>query len=242
MADRLKIMTQKFSQSIILLITTAWLLVATYLIFLYAPQEMTMGEVQRIFYIHVPAAWTAFLAYFILFGASVAYLWKRSPGADALAQACGEVGFTFCTVVLVTGPLWAKPVWGIWWTWDARLTSTFVLWLLFVSYLMLRSYVLNPGRAATLAAVVAIIGFVDVPIVYMSIRWWRTQHPQPVIGGGEGSGLDASMWLTLLVSCGAFLCLFSYLVRQRLMLAELRRGLSTLRREWGPGILKEERG
>jgi heme exporter protein C len=203
---------------------------------------MTMGEVQRIFYIHVPAAWTAFLAYFILFLASVTYLWKRSPAADALAHASGEVGFVFCTVVLVTGPLWAKPVWGIWWTWDARLTSTFVLWLLFVSYLMLRSYVLNPGRAATLAAVVAIMGFVDVPIVYMSIRGWRTQHPQPVIGGGEGSGLDASMWVTLLVSWGAFLCLYAFLVRERLALAALQRELSALRREWSASAAKEERG
>ena len=235
-------MTKGFSQSLLLTVTTAWLLVATYLIFLYAPQEMTMGEVQRIFYIHVAAAWTAFLAYFILFLASAAYLWKRSPGADALAHACGEVGFVFCTVVLVTGPLWAKPVWGIWWTWDARLTSTFVLWLLFVSYLMLRSYVLNPGRAATLAAVVAIMGFVDVPIVYMSIRWWRTQHPQPVIGGGEGSGLDGSMWVTLLVSWGAFLCLYAFLVRERLALAALQRELSALRREWSASAAKEERG
>ena len=235
-------MTKGFPQTLLLIVTTAWLLVATYLIFLYAPQEMTMGEVQRIFYIHVAAAWTAFLAYFILFLASVAYLWKRSPGADALAHASGEVGFVFCTVVLVTGPLWAKPVWGIWWTWDARLTSTFVLWLLFVSYLMLRSYVLNPGRAATLAAVVAIMGFVDVPIVYMSIRWWRTQHPQPVIGGGEGSGLDGSMWVTLLVSWGAFLCLYAFLVRERLALAALQRELSALRREWSASAAKEERG
>jgi len=142
----------------------------------------------------------------------------------------------------VTGPLWAKPVWGIWWTWDARLTSTFVLWLLFVSYLMLRSYVLNPGRAATLAAVVAIMGFVDVPIVYMSIRWWRTQHPQPVIAGGEGSGLDASMWVTLLASWGAFLCLYAFLVRERLALAALQRELSALRREWSASAAKEERG
>jgi heme exporter protein C len=235
-------MNPRFSSAIHLALTIVWLLIALYMIFLYVPQEMTMGEVQRIFYYHVPAAWTAFVAYFILFLGSARYLWKRSQAADDLAHACGEVGFVFCTVVLVTGPLWAKPVWGIWWTWDARLTSTFVLWLLFVSYLMLRSYVLSPGRAATLGAVVAIIGFVDVPIVYMSIRWWRTQHPQPVIGGGEGSGLDASMWLTLLVSWGAFLCLFSYLVRQRLALAEMRRGVSALRREWSLGISKEERG
>jgi heme exporter protein C len=235
-------MNDRFPPAIHLAVTITWLLIACYMTFFYAPEEATMGEVQRIFYIHVPAAWTAFLAYFILFLGSVAYLWKRSQGADDLAHACGEVGFVFCTVVLVTGPLWAKPVWGIWWTWDARLTSTFILWLLFISYLMLRSYVLSPGRSAILAAVVGIIGFVDVPIVYMSIRWWRTQHPQPVIGGGEGSGLDPAMRLSLLVSWGAFLCLFAYLVRQRIALGAARRELSQVRRVLDPEILKEARG
>jgi len=213
-----------------LLVTLVWFMVALYMVFLYAPQEATMGEVQRIFYIHVSSAWTAFLAYFLVFIGSAGYLWKRSPGADHLAQAGGEVGFVFCSAVLVTGPLWARPVWGIWWTWDARLTLTFVLWLLFVSYLMLRRYVSSPGRAETLAAVVGIIGFVDVPIDYMAIRWWRTQHPQPVMAGGEGSGLDPRMWVTLLVTWGAFLCLFAYLMRQRLWLAEAGRQLSAIRR------------
>lgn len=213
-----------------LVLTLVWMLVAFYLIFLYAPQEVTMGEVQRIFYIHVSSAWTAFLAYFLVFFGSVGYLWKRARFADELAQAAGEVGFVFCSGVLATGPLWAKPVWGIWWTWDARLTSTFVLWLLFISYLMLRSYLIDPGRASLLGAVVGVMGFVDVPIVYMSIRWWRTQHPQPVIAGGEGSGLDPRMAVTLLVTWGAFLCLFSYLVRQRLWLAEARQELVALRR------------
>jgi heme exporter protein C len=213
-----------------LIATLLWIFVALYLIFEYAPEEVTMGEVQRIFYIHVPSAWTAFLAYFIIFLASVRYLWKRSARADDYAQAAGEVGFVFCTCVLVTGPLWAKPVWGIWWTWDARLTSTFVLWLLFIAYLMVRSYVESPARASVLAAVVGIIGFVDVPIVYMSIRWWRTQHPQPVIGGGEGSGLEPAMRLTLLVAWGAFLCLFSFLMRRRLRVAELARELREVRR------------
>ncbi|MFB3922217.1 MAG: cytochrome c biogenesis protein CcsA [Terriglobia bacterium] len=224
-------MKRKLSLTIHLFIALVWILVALYMIFYYAPEEMTMGAVQRIFYAHVPSAWTAFMAYFIVFLASVHFLWKRARWADDLAYSSAEVGFVFCTCVLVTGPLWAKPVWGIWWTWDARLTSTFVLWLLFVSYLMLRSYVINPGRAAVLAAVVGIVGFVDVPIVYMSIRWWRTQHPQPVIAGGEGSGLDPRMWVTLLVSWGACLCLFAYLVRQRLRLAEVRRELTTRRRE-----------
>jgi len=224
-------MNKTFPPILHLLLTLAWLGVASYAIFLYAPQELTMGEVQRIFYIHVASAWTALLAYFLIFLGSVRYLWKRQDSADDFAHAAGEVGFVFCSGVLVTGPLWAKPVWGIWWTWDARLTLTFVLWLLFVAYLMLRSYVVNPGRAAVLAAVVGIIGFVDVPIDYMAIRWWRTQHPQPVIAGGEGSGLDPRMWVALLVTWGAFLCLFSYLLRQRMRLARLGREVARTRRE-----------
>ena len=220
-----------------LVLTLGALWVAGYMIFLYAPREATMGEVQRIFYIHVSAAWTALLAYFLIFVGSIGYLWKRSPGADELAQGAGEVGFFFCTGVLVTGPLWAKPVWGIWWTWDARLTLTFVLWLLFVAYLMLRSYVVIPGRSAVLGAVVGIIGFVDVPLDYMAIRWWRTQHPQPVIAGGEGSGLDPRMWTTLLVTWVGFLLLFSYLLREYMRLAALRREITELRQarasSWG---------
>jgi heme exporter protein C len=223
-------MKRAFPPTLHLFLTFLWLCVAGYMIFLYAPQELTMGEVQRIFYAHVASAWTALLAYFLIFLGSVGYLWKRTNFADDFAHGAGEVGFVFCSCVLVTGPLWAKPVWGIWWTWDARLTLTFVLWLLFVAYLMLRSYVVNPGRAAMLAAVVGIIGFVDVPLDYMAIRWWRTQHPQPVIAGGEGSGLDPRMWITLLVTWGAFLCLFSYLLRQYMRLAALRREIAQLRR------------
>ncbi len=225
-------MIQKiFHPTVHLVVTLVWMTVALAMIFLYAPQELMMGEVQRIFYIHLPSAWIAFVAYLVIFLGSVGYLWKRSQEADEWARAAGEVGFVFCSCVLVTGPLWAKPVWGIWWTWDARLTSTFVLWLLFVSYSMLRSYLVNPARAASLAAVVGVIGFVDVPIVYMSIRWWRTQHPQPVIFGGEGSGLDPRMWATVLVSFGAFFCLFLYLFRQRIWLLRAERELSALRRQ-----------
>ena len=214
-----------------LAVTLVGFVVALYMIFLYAPRELTMGEVQRIFYIHFPSACTALLAYFFVFLGSTAYLWKRSHVADDFAYASAEVGFIFCCCVLVTGPLWAKPAWGIWWTWDARLTSTFILWLLYIAYLMLRSYVVNPGRVEVLSAVVGVIGFVDAVIDYMAIRWWRTQHPQPVIAGGPGSGLEPRMWLTAFVAWGAFLCLFAYLVRQRMALAELRRGVGALRRE-----------
>lgn len=168
-----------------------------------APTEQTMGEVQRIFYYHVPSAWVAFLCFFVNFLASIWYLIKRSVRTDAIALACAEVGVVFCTIVLITGPLWARPVWGIWWTWDARLTSTLVLWLIYVSYLILRRYG-EGGQTPVIAAALAIFGFVDVPLVYMSIRWFRTQHPQPVIGGGEGSGIHPAMLHALLMNFLAF--------------------------------------
>jgi heme exporter protein C len=222
-------MIKKFPMWLHFALTLGGLVVTLYMIFLYAPEEMTMGEVQRIFYVHVSCAWTALLGFIIIFIASIIYLMKRSQLADELAHGTAEVGFIFCTCVLVTGPLWAKPAWGVWWTWDARLTLTFLLWLLYVSYLMLRSYLVNPGRAANLCAVVGIIGFVDVLIDYMAIRWWRTQHPQPVIMGGANSYLDPKMALTLAVSLSAFTLLFILLVRIRLRLAGMRRELSEIR-------------
>src|SRR5437868_4581469 len=141
---------------------------ALYQALVVAPTERTMGEVQRIFYYHVPSAWTAFLLFFVNLGASVAYLIWRNPKADALAVAAAEVGVVFCTVVLVTGPIWARPVWGIWWTWDVRLTTTLVLWLIYVSYLVLRRFS-DSSQTPTLAAVLAIFGALDVPLVYFSI-------------------------------------------------------------------------
>src|SRR5215510_11535574 len=153
-----------------------------------APTEETMGDIQRIFYYHVPSAMVAFACFFANLAASLLYLKNRKPATDAFALATAEVGVVFCSVVLVTGPLWAKPVWGIWWTWDARLTSTLLLWLIYVSYLLLRRFSTS-GQAPVLAAVLAVFGSLDVVFVYMSIRWFRTQHPQPVIAGGEGSGL-----------------------------------------------------
>jgi heme exporter protein C len=213
-------------------ITLVWILISLYLIFIFAPNELNMGNVYRIIYVHVSSGWSAFVGYFLVFLGSVRYLWKRSEAADDLAYAAAEVGFIYCSCVLITGPLWAKPVWGIWWTWDPRLTLTFVLWLLYVAYLLLRSFFVNPAQAALLSAVVGIIGFADVPIDYMAIRWWRTQHPQPVILGGPNSGLPPRMEITLFVTVGAFLCLFFYLLRQRLALAKARRELGLLRREF----------
>jgi heme exporter protein C len=179
-----------------LLMTLGLLGYGFYVALYVVPTEATMGNVQRIFYYHLPSAWLAFLFFFSNLIASIVYLVsrrsnpQRALGADAVASASAEMGVIFCTIVLVTGPLWARPVWGIWWTWDARLTSTLVLWLIYVSYLLLRNFAAGP-QMRTLAAVLAIFAYVDVPIVYMATTWWRTQHPSRVIGGG---GLDPSMW------------------------------------------------
>lgn len=203
------------------LLTLALLSYGLYMALVVAPTEATMGDVQRIFYYHVPSAWVAFLCFFVNAVASVWYLIKRSETADAIALSTAEVGVVFCTIVLITGPIWARPVWGIWWTWDARLTSTLVLWLIYVAYLMLRRFSVS-GRAPVLAATLAVFGFFDVPFVYLSIRIFRTQHPQPVMGGGEGSGLDpvmlkAFMWNMIAFTVYGILVMW---IRYRLEIAE----------------------
>ena len=158
---------------------------------------------------------------------------KRSSNADALAAASAEVGVVFCTIVLITGPIWARPVWGIWWTWDARLTTTLVLWLIYVSYLILRRFAAG-GQTQVLAAVLAIFGFVDVPIVYMSIRWFRTQHPSPVMGGGENSGLDPAMLHAFLWNLLAFTCVGIVLVAARYRLQKMENQVEVRARATGP--------
>src|SRR5215469_1140379 len=174
-----------------------------------APTERTMGDVQRIFYYHVPSAWTAFLLFLINFVCSVVFLIRRNTKADILALVSAEVGVVFCTVVLVTGPIWARPVWGIWWApGDIRLTTTLVLWLIYVSYLVLRRFS-SSAQTQMLAAALAVFGALDVPLVYFSIWFFRTQHPQPVIGGG--GSIDPRMLHVLLINWLAFLC-FAFLV------------------------------
>jgi len=212
----------KSSNLVLLALVIVMMIVANYLIFFYAPIESEMGIVQKIFYYHVPLAWNSFLGFFVVFFASFRYLSTRDRKWDIRAVAAAEVGVLYTTLVLITGPIWAKPVWGIWWTWDARLTLTLVLWLIYVAYLMLRHYVDNPEKRATLSAVVGIVGFIDVPLVYFAIRWWRTQHPQPVIAGGDDSGLDPQMAATLYFCFFAFLVLFYFLYRRRVALEQLR--------------------
>jgi heme exporter protein C len=207
--------------TIFALITLALLSYGLYQALVVAPTEATMGNVQRIFYYHVALAWTAMDLFLANFIASIIYLLRRKPAADALAYAFAAVGLVYATAFLITGMLWARPVWGIWWTWDARLTSALVLWLIYASYLMLRRYT-TAGQNPVLASVLAIFGAVDVVFVYMAIRWFRTQHPQPVIGGGEGSGIDPRMFFALMVNVAAFHCLAGLLIALRYRLERVR--------------------
>ncbi len=175
---------------------------------------------QRIFYFHVPSAWLGFLAFFVVFCSSVAYLSTRNRKWELISVASAEIGVLFISLVLITGPIWAKPVWGIWWTWDTRLTSSLVLWLIYVAYLMLRRYLPDGSKRANLSAVVGIIGFIDVPIVYYSIRWWETQHPKAVMASGDGS-LAAPMFFVFMFSLATFTLLYVYLMRKRYQLLVL---------------------
>ena len=182
---------------------------ALYLVFIYVPTEQTMGAVQRIFYFHVPIAWVAFLAFFIVFIGSIMYLWKRQRRWDFIAGASAEVGIVFTTLVLVTGSIWAKPIWGVWWVWEPRLTTALILWFIYVAYLVVRSYATEEARGARFAAIVGIVGFIDVPVVAMTITLWRTQHPGPLI---FESGLAPAMLLTLIVCIFAFTALYAILL------------------------------
>src|ERR1700674_6121248 len=205
----------------ILAVLTAGLLsYALYEALVVAPTDQLQGDVYRIIYYHVPSAWTMFIFFLVNFVASVVYLIRRNPKADAGAVAAAEVGVVFCTVVLVTGPLWARPVWGIWWTWDIRLTSTLVLWLIYVSYLILRRFS-QGDQMPVLASALAVFGALDVPLVYFSIWIFRTQHPQPVIGGG--GSIDPRMLHILLLNWVAFLCFAALVCWSRYRLEILQR-------------------
>ncbi len=192
---------------VLLMITLALLAWGTYQALVVAPPEATMGDAQRIFYYHVPAATAASILFWTNFLASVWYLWKRSPKADALAVAGAEVGVVFFGVVLISGPIWARYAWGTFWVWDARLTTSLILWLLYASYLVLRNSS-ETGSTSVLAASLAVFAAMDMPIVYMSNRWFRTNHPQPMIGTPN---LNPEMQHVLLWNMLAF-CMFALLI------------------------------
>jgi heme exporter protein C len=196
--------------------------VGIWMAFGYAPTDRVQGDVQRIFYVHVPMAWLSYLAYAVIFVGSVGYLWKRDLRWDRLARSSAELGFLFTTLVLLTGSLWGRPIWGAWWQWEARLTTTLVLWFIYLGYFLARSYAGDRDRAARFSAVIGIIGAIDIPIIHQSVVWWRTIHPEPVVLDTSGPNLPNSMLYTLLVMFVGFTLLYVYLLTQRVWIEQVR--------------------
>ncbi|HQK22265.1 MAG TPA: cytochrome c biogenesis protein [Candidatus Latescibacteria bacterium] len=191
--------------------------ISLYLIFVATPLDAELGFTQKIFYFHVPCAWITYLAFFVGSGSGVAYLLRRSRRWDHLAHASIEVGTVFTTLVLVTGPLWARPAWGAYWVWDARLTTTFVLWLIEIAYLLLREFVEEPEKAARFCAVLGLLGALDVPVIHFSVVLWRGLHPEAVVLSQRGfaSGLPADFLVALVVSLATFTVLFGVMLSLR---------------------------
>jgi heme exporter protein C len=199
-------------KAMILMVGVAAILLARdlYVMLLKLPDEALQGAIYRIIFFHVPAAWTAFLCFFGAMAASIGYLKSKKLKYDAFAAAVTEVGLAFGAANLITGMIWGRIIWGVWWTWDPRLTSMLVGWLIYAGYMMLRRAIEEPTERARLASVLSIFAFADVPIIFFSIKWWRTQHPQPVVWGG--GSMDPSMfrmlftnWIPLLLLAGIFL-------------------------------------
>jgi heme exporter protein C len=205
-------------------LATAAMLGAGAVIFLFAPQDALQGPVQRIFYLHVSCAITSFFCFGLVVAGGALFLWRESWAADRLARSAAVVGLVLITVTIAMGIVWAKPIWN--WdpsqTWDARFTSTVLLWLIYAAYLSVRKFAV-PGRAAMrLSAVVGIVGFIDVPIVYGSVRWWRTLHPGPVLDAPGGPALPAAMMVTFVVTLAAVLFLAAVLVAIRYRVEAIR--------------------
>jgi heme exporter protein C len=198
--------------------TTGAMVVALWGVFIHAPEEVVMGAAQKIFYFHVPAALVTYAGVVLLLVGSMGYLWTRERDWDNLARAATEVSLLFCTLVLVTGPIWARPAWGAWWTWEARLTTTLILWLLLLACLMVRDYADNRDLGARLAAIVGIVAAVDVPIIHKAVQWWRGQHPI-IFAPDKSDGLASAMRTSFMICMLAFFLLFGLLVALRFRLA-----------------------
>jgi heme exporter protein C len=211
------------------LAAAATLVCTFWMIFFYAPTEREMGIVQRIFYVHVPSAWVAFLAFGIVALCSVGYLWLRDERLDAISVAAAELGVVFTTIVLITGPLWGKIAWGAWWVWEPRLTLTLLLWFIYVGYFILRGAADSPERGKRFAAILGVVGAVDIPLIHMSVQWFRSQHPKPVIMKPEGPSAAPEIVQTLLVSLLAFTLLFFSLLMARYLVARLQERVDAVR-------------
>ncbi len=225
-------MTGKRSAVALGLATLMLMTASLWMVFDYVPTEADQGIVQRIFYFHVPCAWVAFVAFGLVALAGVFYLWLGQQLWDDLGYAAAEIGMLFCTLVLVTGSLWAKPIWGTWWTWDSRLTTTFVLWLIYGAYLLMRAMSEDSPTVARFAAVLGIVGALDVPVIIVSVRLWRTIHPAVLVTRQGEHGLeDPRMLATLLVATIAFSLLFAWLLWLRVATLTARSRIATMHRE-----------
>lgn len=218
----------KIMDRILLGLSTIGIVVLFALVFLVIPEEKTQGFVQKIFYLHVPVAWVSFLAFGVTGYRGLRYLMSRDLAHDRAAASSAEIGVIFVSLALITGSLWGRPVWGIWWTWDLRLTTTFILWLLYISYLILRRAVADRERRAMLSAVVGLLGFLDVPLVYAANRVKASQHPAPVVGGGENSGLAPEFLVTLLLGVFTMTVFYFLLLRIRTELAAIEDDIESL--------------
>ncbi|HEY8326227.1 MAG: cytochrome c biogenesis protein [Ktedonobacterales bacterium] len=201
----------RYGELALLALTTIGMLLTIWAAFIYAPTEAVEGPVQRIFYVHVPLAWISYLAFFFVLVGSVMYLWRRDERWDTFARVNAEIGTVFTTLVLISGSLWGRAFWGAWWVWDERLTTSLLMWFIYVGYLALRAYTGRTAQGARAAAVVGILGFIVTPINYMSVKWWRTLHPDQVLPLGGTPQLPASMIVALMISLVAFTLLYALL-------------------------------
>jgi heme exporter protein C len=196
-----------------------------------SPPDDLQGELVRLMYVHVPAAWTAFLAYAVTFAASLGWLWRRHPGLDRLAAASAEVGVFFTGLAIALGSIWGKPTWGVWWTWDARLVTTALLLFLYLGYLALRRATPDPPARARRAAVFGVVAFAQVPLVHFSVLWWRTLHQPPTVLRPGDPSIDHTMLAALLLNVAAFTLLYALLVRARARLAAAEEELDAAEEE-----------
>jgi heme exporter protein C len=199
---------------------------------LRAPPDAYQGDAQRIMYLHIPSILTAYLSFFLVFVGSCLYLWKREKRDDILAYSAAEIGVLFTALTIIEGSIWGRPTWGVWWTWDARLTLTAILLLIFVGYLMLRSLIEEESRAASAAAILGIIGFLDIPLIHMSVYWWRTLHQPPSIlrpDKAPWENIHPTMLTALAINFAAFILLYFYLLSLRFRLGEMTEAIKTHR-------------
>lgn len=210
------------------LLGSALFVVLLWMVFFWVPTEAVQGVVQRIFYVHVPSAWVAFMAFGVVALSSVMYLWLKDERFDRAAVAAAEGGMVFTTIVLLTGPLWGKIAWGAYWVWEPRLTFTLLLWFIYLGYFMVRNATENPEKGRRFAAVVGIVGALDIPLIHVSVLWFRSLHPQPVVMNADGPALDADMGITIGVAVLAFTILFFGLMMLRYQVETVQRRASLL--------------